>query len=97
MSCQMLSAVDSHVAERTLCFYGFDAAHLDAGGAVGFVRADAVADFFFGGGFLKGAEFFVHVVASLLFVEECFDSADQTLQEWHGGSFSLRIRLRGCW
>jgi hypothetical protein len=50
-------------------FYGFDAAHFDAGGAPGFVRAKASANFFLGGSLLEGEEFFVHVMASLFFVE----------------------------
>ena len=70
-------------------FYGFDAAHLDAGGALGFLRADAAANFFLGGGLLEGEELFVHVVASLLFVEGGSDSADETVAERHGGALMV--------
>jgi hypothetical protein len=72
-------------------FYGFDAAHFDASSTLGFVRAKAAANFFLGGGLLEGEQLFVHVAASLLFMEECFDPADEIFEEWHGGS----VRLRG--
>ena len=71
-------------------FYGFDAAHFDTGGALSFVRGEAAADFFFGGGLLEGKELFVHFAASLVSVEEGFDSVDEILQEGHSGSFDLR-------
>jgi len=71
-------------------FYGFEAAHFDSCGALGFVRGEATADFFFGGGLLEGEELFIHVAASLLFVEEGFDTADEIV-EGHGGSLIVEI------
>jgi hypothetical protein len=52
--------------------------------------AEAAADFFFDGGLLEGAELFVHLAASLFFVEERFGSADEILKEWLVAPLSSR-------
>src|SRR5262249_36772818 len=74
-------------------FYGFDAAHFGAGGTLRFLRADAGANFFLGGGLLEDEELFFLVMASLLLKREGFDRVDEIAKEWHGSP----VRLRGCW